>query len=210
MTKLPSINLDSVKHPRVLAAIGGVLLLILVFYLAWWSPEGSKLATVDAKKQQQATQIANLRSNLILLQHESQYVSQYQTYLTFFSSQVPVQPEEGQLVYQLGSLSIRDHVDLTEVSANSTAPATPPATLSTIPVSLVVTGSHYNVFRFLAGIYKLPRLITVQNVAPTPSAAVGVSYNVLRHDSVAFALTISGTAYFSGTPSTSPAGSPAG
>lgn len=206
MTKLPSINLDTLKHPRVLAAIGGVLLLLLIFYFAWWSPEGHKLASVDAKKKQQSTQIANLRQNLVLLQHESQYVSQYQTYLTFFSSQVPVQPEEGQLVFQLGSLSIADHVDLTEVSANSTTAAVPPATLSSIPVTLTVTGSHQNVFRFLAGIYKLPRLITISNVAPTPAASVGGAYNVLRHDSVPFSLTLQGTAYFSGTPAANPAG----
>lgn len=207
MNQLRSLNLDVVKRPRVLAAIGGILLLLIVFYFAWWSPEGHKLSSVKTQELSQATQITTLQANLRQAELESEFVSKYQTYLSFFSNQVPVLPEEGQLVYELGRLSNADGVDLTSVSADTTVAAVPPATLSTIPVSMTVTGAHDNILRFLAGIYTLPRLITIQSIQPSPTGAssgAGSSYNVLRHDSTAFSIAISGTAYFSGTVSTAP------
>lgn len=207
MNQLRSINLDVVKRPRVLAAIGGILLLLIIFYFAWWSPEGQKLSSVKSQEQAQVTQIATLQANLRQTEEESEFVSKYQTYLTFFSDQVPVLPEEGQLVFELGRLSDAVGVDLTSVNADTTAAPVPPATLSTIPVTMTVTGAHERILRFLAGIYSLPRLITIQSIQPS---AVGAgsgptsSYNVLRHDSVPFSITISGTAYFSGTVTTAP------
>ncbi|HET9091842.1 MAG TPA: type 4a pilus biogenesis protein PilO [Acidimicrobiales bacterium] len=206
MSKLNSVNTDVLKRPRVLGAIGAVIVLIVAFYFAWWTPETNKLASVNAQKQQQVTEIASLHAQLAQLIAEAGFVTKYQTFLTFFGSQVPVQPEQGQLVYQLGKLSNSDHVDITSVTANTTSPAVAPSTLSTIPVSLTVTGAHANVDKFLSDLYSLPRLITIQSINPTPTAAPNPAYDVLNRDNVPFTMTISGTAYFAGTVTPAPAG----
>ncbi|MHB8243934.1 MAG: type 4a pilus biogenesis protein PilO [Acidimicrobiales bacterium] len=186
------------KRPRVLGAVGGALLLIVVFYFAWWSPQGGKLASIEAQKQAQSIQISSLQANLTQLQQDSQFVTRYQSFLTFFGSQVPVQPQQGQLISMLGRLSTSDKVDITQVTANTLVPAVAPSTLSTIPISMTVTGPHDNLLRFLSDMYSLPRLITIQSVAPT-STSTGAGANVLAHNSVPFSLTLTGTAYFTGT-----------
>jgi Tfp pilus assembly protein PilO len=197
--KLNSLNFDVLKRPRVLGSIGAVIVLLAAFYFAWWSPEGNKLSSINTTKQKQVTQIAGLRNQLATLITESHFVNQYQNFLTFFGSEVPIQPEEGQLVYMLGKLSTSDKVDITQVSANTTVPATPPSTLSTIPITMIATGAHSNLVKFLSDLYGLPRLITIQSITPAPTAAPNATYNVLTRDAQPFQLTISGTAYFIGT-----------
>ena len=201
---LSSARFDAFKRPRVLVAIAGVIVLLIAFWFAWWTPESNKLASVNAQEQTQAAHITTLQAELIQLEHESKFVSQYQSYLAFFSTQVPIQPEEGQLVYDLGRLSNATNVDISDIAANSTAPPAAGETLSTIPVTLTATGSHVAILRFLAGLYTMPRLITLQQISPSPESPPSATYDVLRHDTEPFTITITGTAYFSGAVTTTP------
>jgi Tfp pilus assembly protein PilO len=197
--KLNSLNFEILKRPRVLGSIAAVVVLAIAFYFAWWAPEGNKLSAVNQTKQQQATTISSLRAQLVQIDIESNFVSRYASFLTFFGNEVPVQPEQGQLVYMLGKLSDSDKVDITQITANATNPATVPGTLSSIPLSMIVSGAHSNIVKFLADLYTMPRLITIQAINPIPAGAPRGTYNVLSRDSVPFQISITGTAYFAGT-----------
>ncbi len=203
MSRLASINTDALRRPRLLAALGVLVLLAGIWYFAWWSPEGHKLASVQAQQLTAQQRVDQLQTSLNVLEHENSVVQRYRNFLTFFGSEVPVQPEQGQLVYQLGKLETADNVQLTSIDVSTTVPAATGSALSTIPVTMSVSGPHANVMKFLSDLYQLPRLITIQSVAPAPSQGAGASYNVLGHDSVPFNLSITGTAYFSGSVSPS-------
>ncbi len=203
MSRLASINTDALRRPRLLAALGALVLLAGIWYFAWWSPEGHKLASVQAQQLTAQQRVDQLQTSLNVLEHENSVVQRYRNFLTFFGSEVPVQPEQGQLVYQLGKLETADNVQLTSIDVSTTVPAATGSALSTIPVTMSVSGPHANVMKFLSDLYQLPRLITLQSVAPAPSQGAGASYNVLGHDSVPFNLSITGTAYFSGSVSPS-------
>ena len=203
MSRLASINTDALRRPRLLAALGALVLLAGIWYFAWWSPEGHKLASVQAQQLTAQQRVDQLQTSLNVLEHENSVVQRYRNFLTFFGSEVPVQPEQGQLVYQLGKLETADNVQLTSIDVSTTVPAATGSALSTIPVTMSVSGPHANVMKFLSDLYQLPRLITIQSVAPAPSQGAGASYNVLGHDSVPFNLSITGTAYFSGSVSPS-------
>lgn len=210
MRRVASANLDSLKRPRLLATVGAVVLLLGIWYLAWWSPEGHKLASVQAQQQQAQLKVDQLRTTLAAVEHESAIVQKYRNFLTFFGSEVPVQPEQGQLVYMLGKLERADAVQVTSIDVSTTAPAAAGSTLSEIPVTMSVSGPHDNVIKFLSDLYQLPRLITIQSIDPAVNGSTGggpgSSYDILGHDSVPFTLSITGTAYFSGTLPASPAG----
>lgn len=197
---------DMLKSRRTLLALGGVIVVLLAWYFLFWKPEASKLSSVHAQQATAVSQQQQLNNKLRQIIREDQFVAKYHNFLTYFDSQVPVQPEQGQLVYVLGKLQSRDHVDITTLSASSTAAPTTGTTLSTIPISMTVTGTHNNVIQFLSGLYGVSRLITVQSISPSPTAAPSPSYDVLGHDKVPFTMSISATAYFSGTIATDPPG----
>lgn len=204
MNKIRSLNLEVLKRPRVLGAVGVVLVLLIAWYFAWWSPESSKLASVQQQQTRQTQQISVLNAHLQEIIREDAIVAKYQNFLAFFGSQVPVQPEQGQLVYMLGRLEKSDNVDISSINASTTAAPTTGSTLSTIPITMSVSGPHNNVVKFLADLYSLPRLITIQSVSPSPTAAPSGTYNVLGRDKVPFQLSLTGTAYFSGQVATTP------
>ncbi len=199
MSKHNTLNLDIVKRPRVLGSVAVFIVLAIAFYFAWWTPQGNKLSSINQTKQHQASEIATLHAQLLQIEIESNFVSRYGSFLTFFGNEVPVQPEQGQLVYMLGKLSNSDKVDITQITANTTSPATPPATLSTIPIAMSVSGGHSNIVKFLTDLYTMPRLITIQSIQPSPTSSANQRYDVLTKDSVPFQITITATAYFAGT-----------
>jgi Tfp pilus assembly protein PilO len=197
--RLPSINLEVLKRPRVLIAIGVVVVLVIAFYLAWWSPESSKLSSVDAQQVAKQQQISQLKARIAQLQLENKVVSQEKQYIGFFGAEIPPAPEQGPLVYQLGQLEKADNVFVSSIGASTTQPPAVGSSIGTIPLSLSLTGSHADVIKFLAALYKMPRLITVQSVSPsaTGSAPGTALYNILHIDNVPFSLSLSATAYFS-------------
>jgi Tfp pilus assembly protein PilO len=198
LTSNGALSADVLKRPRVLVAIAAAVVVLIAWYFAWWSPESGKLSSVRGQEAKAKLQTQQLNAKLLEILREDRFVAKYHNFLSFFSSQVPVQPEQGQLVYQLGRLQDRDHVDITTLSASATAAPVSGVSLSTIPVSLTVTGSHDNVIRFLNGLYSMSRLLTIQSIAPSATSAPSNTYNVLGHDGVPFSLAITGTAYFSG------------
>jgi hypothetical protein len=97
----------------------------------------------------------------------------------------------------LGKLFKADHVTLSTISANSTAGPTTGATLSTVPITFSVAGSQANLIKLLNDMYALPRLITIQSAAPSPTGA-GVNQNVLKISNLPYSMSVVGTAYFTG------------
>lgn len=207
MSSLRSPDLSSLKRPRIMVTLGAVFLILGVWYFGWWSPEGHKLASVQQQQLTAQQKVDSLQSTLAVIEHEQAIVRKYRSFLTFFGSQVPVQPEQGQLVYMLGKLESSDGVQVSSLDVSTTTPPPTGSTLSTVPITMSVTGPHSNVMKFLSDLYQLPRLVTIQSVQPAPTDAPATgAYNVLGHDSVPFSLSISATAYFSGTIPTTSAG----
>jgi Tfp pilus assembly protein PilO len=68
-----------------------------------------------------------------------------------------------------------------------------------VPISISLKGSHKNCLAFLSHLYKLPRLVTVSSVSPTPAGVSGTAQpNILANDNMPYTMTISATAYFIG------------
>ncbi|MGO9196443.1 MAG: type 4a pilus biogenesis protein PilO [Acidimicrobiales bacterium] len=199
MNRLRSLNLDVLRRPRVLIAIGVVIAIVIGFYVGWWSPESSKLSSVVAQQNTNKTKITALTDELNRLKATNRVAARYKSYLPFFAAEIPALPEQGQLVYLIGQLEKADGVFVTSIDVSTTALPVPPSTLSTIPISLSLTGPHDDVIKFLTSLTDfttMPRLITIQSIAPSPTGAPAGVYNILGHDTVGFSLSISATAYF--------------
>ncbi len=193
--KLQSLNANALKRPIVLITVGAVLVLAVLWWLLWMSPEGSKLNTVNAQQAQLQSRLSILNQTLQRDEAQAPKASQYATYLSMFAAAVPPLPEAPQLTTELANLANATNVHLVSLSDDTTVAGTP---LGTIPLTMSIQGPRQDCIAFLQGIYNpkmITRLITVSSFTPTPSSGSG-GVNILKPSNALFTAAITGSAYY--------------
>jgi type IV pilus assembly protein PilO len=192
-----SLSLDLLKRPLVYGTLIGVVLIALVWWFAWMTPEANKLASANSQVQSDQSQISSLNTQIAALKVEDQQLPHLVHYLAFFSLAIPPLPESGDLTTELYDLSLSTKTvmnTLTDVATINTGKG-----YSTIPVQISLSGNHNSVLAFLKGIYALPRLVTIQSINLSPPGGQN-----LNQPSTAsgFTANISATAYTTYVPPT--------
>lgn len=193
---LPSVNLNAFKRPVVLITVGAVVLVAVLWWLLWMSPEANKLSTVNAQQSQLQSELSTLNFQLQQAERQSAKVKQYAGYLSMFAAAVPPIPEAPQLTTELASLANATSVHLTSLSDDTTVAGTP---LGTIPLTMNIEGPRQDCIAFLQGIYNpklIARLITVDSFVPAPVTSPPGGANVLKPSLAAYTATITATAYY--------------
>lgn len=192
-------KLDVLKRPVVLISIGVVIVLLVVWWFAWMSPEGNKLATDNA---QITTLQSTLNTDQQTLQTEkshAQDVAQYDKLLAIFSTAVPATADAPQLIVQISDLANATGAVLQNLNVPPGPPAVTP--IADIPVQFTLTGTGEQCLKFLQGIYVLPRLLTITSFTPSPVTNVAnSSINVLDLKTKSkYTFNVGGLAYYSST-----------
>ncbi|MGH9293330.1 MAG: type 4a pilus biogenesis protein PilO [Acidimicrobiales bacterium] len=200
MKRLSDLNLDLLGRRAVLISVAAVVVILLVWWFAWMSPQGAKLTSVNAEATTKQQQLTSLEQVLQQSEHDAVLAKEEQKYLNKFTAAVPSLPEAGPLTTELFNLSKRTGVALGSLADDTTAAPATGSLLSTIPLSISITGPHDHCNAFLQGLYSLTRLVTVQTVSPSPQTGAGSSgapLSVLTNDKTPYSMAISATAYFS-------------
>jgi Tfp pilus assembly protein PilO len=213
MNRLRGANLDLLKRVPVLISIGVVIVVILGWYLFWWSPENSKLSTIDNQVAGLQADYINKTQQLAQINADLAAISKDRNYLSRFAVALPPTADQGQLTQDFFNIQEVTNVTITSLNDSTPQAPAPGSLLGTLPVSMTVTGAHDAVIQFLKDIYAsqpngsvpalMPRLVTIQSVTPTP---IGPG-NVLAHNAAQFSISISATAYFAPSATGSPAAS---
>ncbi len=188
-----SINLNALKRPVVLITVAVVILVAVLWWFLWMQPEGTKLSTAQSQQAQYNTTLQTLKSQLIEDQNQAAKAKLYAGYLATFAAAVPPIPEAPQLTTEIANLANTTNVKLTSLSDDTVVVGTP---LSTIPLTMNIAGSRQSCVAFLQGLYNatlMPRLVTVDSIAPTPSRQGG---NVLLPSTAPYTFAITATAYY--------------
>jgi Tfp pilus assembly protein PilO len=193
--KMP--NFDAVKRPVTLISIASVLLLALLWWFLWMSPQGAKLSTVNTQIQTLTNQDQILQATLATDRQQSAKVNLYAGYLKMFSAAVPEVPDAGGLTTALATLadSISPALHITSITDDGAVAGTP---LGTVPLSLQLTGPRQDCFAFLNDLYnpaKMARLITISSFEPAPSSTA-TPEDILKPSMQIYNVSLVGTAYF--------------
>lgn len=197
--KLDSLNLNALKRPLVLITVGVVILVAVLWWVLWMSPQGNKLSTENAEESNLTGQLQTLNATLQRDQAQAAKVQLYAGYLAMFASAVPPVPEAPQLTTELADLADATNVKLITLTDDTTVTGTP---VSTIPLTMQIQGPRQDCLAFLAGIYNpkmITRLITINSFTPTPLNAGPGGANVLKPSDAVYTANISGNAYFDPT-----------
>ncbi len=200
MKRFSSIDLSTFKRPAVLVSLAVVLVLAGAWWFAWMSPQGAKLSSVNQQETTKQAQLYSLQTELATSRYDVSLLQKYGSYLQRFTAAVPPTPEAQVLTTQLFQLAAHTvgSRHLTALSDDTTAPPTATQPLGEVPLTIDIAGPYDQCVSFLRGLYKLPRLITISSITPSPqSGPTSAGANLLDVNGQPYTMTISATAYFS-------------
>jgi Tfp pilus assembly protein PilO len=170
MNRLGSINLDLLKSKVVLIVTGAVIVLLLVWWFAWMTPESNKLTTVNAQVAADNSTYQQLNAKLIGLRAEKKLVLSELPYLKKVSSAIPATEDAPGIVDSLNTLANQTGCDLLSVTPSDTPSPSGTAGLQVVAVTFSYSGLHSNVMSFLSGFYSMKRLMTISTLSLSPTA----------------------------------------
>jgi Tfp pilus assembly protein PilO len=146
----------------ILAAVAVAVLAVIV-YLAWISPEGSKLTSLHSKETELQAQQTSLQIELGTLKHEKQNMNLTCAQLTSDINEIPGAPDVDSFLQQVTTLAVASgdpntpSITVTEAtgSTKGTAGVTP------VAVDFTLTGTYGQMSEFLKGLYSFPRFFTI-------------------------------------------------
>lgn len=186
----------------LLTALGAIVLAIVV-YLAWVSPEGSKLTNLHTQETQLQAQQTSLQLEVATLKREKAEQPATCAALTDDVNEVPSAPDVDSFLQQVTHLAVSSGDPNTPSISVTEATGTTKGVAGTTPVaiSLTLSGDYAQMTSFLKGLYSFPRLFTVTSVNLTSGASPGGSAPAIvpapATESGSYDLTLSGNVYYS-------------
>ncbi len=183
-----------VRRPFFLITVGVVIVALLLWWLVWWSPEGSKLATLKAQETSLQASVSGLQARLASLEHSKAGLPKSCGTLVKISKLIPSSEDEPTLLSQLSLVGLGSGVSIGSVSpaAPTTTPtttATPgvPAGITPLAISISASGSFKQDVAFVNDLVTMPRLIVINSIS--------VSGQLEPVQATKYSVTISGTFY---------------
>jgi len=190
--------MEPIKRFRVPVLIGaGTLVMALIVYAAWISPEGSHLARLRAQQTQLQTQEASLQAKIATLRKEKSQLGTDCQVLARDQTEIPGAPDVDSFLQQVTALAVSSgdpntpSISVTQATSGAAKGGVTPVT-----VSLTLTGTYGQMSSFLQGLDTFPRLFTVTaiSVAGGPVASGGGSVSPAT---TGYTLTLTGNIFYS-------------
>lgn len=175
--------------------------LLAAWWFAWMTPQATKLASARQTKLNDQATIASLQAKVAQLKGVVKKEADAKHFLHIFSRAVPPAADAPRLVVDVYHLAERNHCKLQSITDNTVDTAG--GGYSSIPVSLTVSGSRGGIVQFVDGLYRLKRLVTIQQLQLSGPA----NRDVLTGGGGTFTATISATAYTTSVTASSSASS---
>jgi Tfp pilus assembly protein PilO len=178
--------------------ITGVATLVLgiVIYAAWISPEGSHLAKLHAMQTQLQTQQSQLQIKIAALKKEKSQLGANCAQLTTNLTEIPGTPSVDSFLQQITALTVSSGDPNTPSISVTQAAAGAKAGVTQVQVGMTLAGTYGQMTEFLNGLDTFPRLFTVTSltVAGGPIVSGG---QTLSPATAGYTLTMIGDIYYS-------------
>lgn len=172
MTDHPALT-STLRKPRVLLAIVGAVVVVLIWALAYFLPEGSKLSTLKTMEATLQAKVNAGDATVARLKHTFQHSAQLLTLESKLKGAVPSTPDAFHYVSSLSAAAASAKVHLTSVTISSSlgsagtskSSASSTAALSSTAVTMIVKGSYDQLLSLITNIYSLNRLTDINSIS---------------------------------------------
>jgi Tfp pilus assembly protein PilO len=150
------------RQRKVLLATSVGLLVVLIWLVAVFVPEGHKLAAVDIKAQQAQTEQAALQARLMRLRGYSKESAQFQALGQRLTAAVPATSDVYDYITAISNAAAATGMQIASVD-----PAQPVTggKIAVVPVTVGATGTYDQTLAFIKALYALPRLTIITDVS---------------------------------------------
>jgi len=156
----------------IITAVGALVVAIIVF-VAWISPQGSKLSSLHAQQTQLQSQESHLRTELTTLKRDKAHLATNCAELTKDLTEIPGTPTVDSFFHQVTDLAVAAGDPNTPSISVTQAPGGA-GDVKTVAVNMTLTGTYGQMTAFLHGLDTFPRLFTVTSVTVNGGAlAIG-------------------------------------
>jgi Tfp pilus assembly protein PilO len=189
--------MEQLKRFRIPLLTGvGTLVLGLIVYAAWISPEGSHLANLQIQKTTLQTQQSQLQVRIASLKKEKSQLGANCQQLTQDLTEIPGTPSVDSFLQQVTALAVSSGDPNTPSISVSQATAGGKGGVTPVTVAMALDGTYGEMTSFLQGLDTFPRLFTVTTISVT-GGAVASGGQTVSPGSAGYTLTISGDIFYS-------------
>ena len=154
----------------ILTAVGALVVAIVV-YAAWISPEGSKLSSLHAQQSQLQSQQTHLQAELSTLRADKAHLAANCQELTTDLTEVPGTPTVDAFFNQVTALAVAAGDPNTPSISVTNAPGGT-GSVKLVAVDLTLAGTYGQMSAFLRGLDTFPRLFSVTTLTVNGGALV--------------------------------------
>jgi Tfp pilus assembly protein PilO len=177
----------------LLTAVATLVVAIIV-YAAWISPEGSKVASLNAQQSQLQTQQTHLQAELATLKGEKEHLAANCQQLTTDLTEIPGTPTVDAFFHQVSALAVSAGDPNTPSISVTQSAAT--GAVKAVAVDLTLQGTYGQMTAFLKGLSTFPRLFTVSGITVN-GGAVAVGGATVNPGTTGYTLSLIGDIYYS-------------
>jgi len=153
--------LAGLRNRTMLLVIGGAVFVLLIWFVAYFSPAGKQLASVNAKTQTALVQQSQLDQQLARLRSYSKETGTLLQLSDRLSAALPPTTDIYDYLTALSNAAASAHVTIQSVSPSTPTTA---GALSVIAVQVATTGSYDQTLAFIKALYALPRLTIISSL----------------------------------------------
>lgn len=158
--------LEVVKKPVVLLGALGLVVIVVVWFVAFFQPESHKLSSLGSQKAslQQTVLLDNAR--LQRVRAESHHVGEIQAIDAKLKGYVPTTEDLYTYIQTLSGAGNTAGITITSLQPSTVTTASGTSYMA-IPITADVKGTYDHLLAFLNAIYNLPRLTDVNGLTIT-------------------------------------------
>jgi len=181
------------RNPIIMGA--GALVVAIVVFMAVIAPEGTTLASLQARQSQLQSQQLRLQGEITSLRRQKAHLAANCQVLTADIAKIPGAPDVDSFLNQVTALAVASGDPNTPSISVTQAPTGGSNGVTAVAVAFTLSGSYSQMTTFLQGLSSFPRLFTVStiSIAGGPAASGG---GPVAPSTPNYTLTLAGDIYY--------------
>lgn len=164
MSDLSEFFRAALKRKGILVAVIVSVVVVLVWLVAFFLPQGKKISTLDSQVTALQQQVIQGNAKVAALKHTLQHAGQLTKMENELNKYVPATADIYDYINSLSTAVAASQMTLVSVSPTA-ATAPNGAAFTSIPISITVRGTYDHLLTLITDIYSLPRLTDIQKLA---------------------------------------------
>lgn len=175
-------NLNSTTQRIGMVCAGATLLLVAVWYFAFWSPQGHRLTQAHAAQTAAEAKVTQLKSQVAQFEALERNIPADKLKLAKYTAAIPSDPQLSAALNQIQAAATATNVSLTSISPSGAPSATAKAqSASGVPdigISMSVTGTYAQDMSFITSLGSMPRTLVITNLALSGGSGSAISTSI--------------------------------